>query len=435
MNNVQILKQIALSVFTRRKKWVLLVSLLGVALFMPIAYMMSKEPPRHRTVSTILMETRPDRAPLFQEFSPFRPLDVQLAILRSRSLSEAVVESLPRNSVDDLVQNPYSVDYNLEFQNWIRRLRGEEVVVESPQRRALSELRSSRVRFRPVGESGIVEITAEASQPRVAMDIANTYIEVLVSRTRSFNVEDIEDDPRVPGAAAVPDRQDLGAAEESMRQFTSARGRRPRPRPSRRGGHPPDPAREHVRRGRGEQEHGSEPARRAEVEGRRDAALVRRGGQARPAPPPPAPSRRASSASGPSCRPSRRSSSSTRSQYTDEHPRVITAKRQIADVQKELGDAVKEGTPVPTAGSTVPAARPLCLRRDHGRARDLQPVPQRPGGGPPRADRQPEEEPDRAVARRARVHPPRHRRRSPTAASTRCCRRSSPPRASASRAR
>lgn len=155
MNNAQILKQIALSVLTRRKKWVLLVSLLGVVLFMPVAYVMSKEPPRHRTVSTVLMETRPDRAPLFQEFSPFRPLDVQLAILRSRSLSEAVVESLPRNSVEDLVDNPYSVDYNLEFQNWIRRLRGEEVVVESPQRRALNELRNSRVRFRPADLIGI----------------------------------------------------------------------------------------------------------------------------------------------------------------------------------------------------------------------------------------------------------------------------------------
>ena len=51
-----------------------------------------------------------------------------------------MIESLPRDSVEDLVENPYSVDYILEFQNWIRRLRGEEVVVESPQRRALNEL-------------------------------------------------------------------------------------------------------------------------------------------------------------------------------------------------------------------------------------------------------------------------------------------------------
>jgi len=68
--------------------------------------------------------------------------------------------------------------------------RGQEVLVESPQRRALSELQNARVRFTPQGPTGIVEVTAEASKPRVALDIANTYIEVLLSRTRSFNVDD-----------------------------------------------------------------------------------------------------------------------------------------------------------------------------------------------------------------------------------------------------
>ena len=62
-----------------------------------------------------------------------------------------MVESLPRNSVEDLVENPYTVDYIHEFQNWIRRLRGEEIVVESPQRRALNELRGVA---RPVPPGG-----------------------------------------------------------------------------------------------------------------------------------------------------------------------------------------------------------------------------------------------------------------------------------------
>jgi succinoglycan biosynthesis transport protein ExoP len=341
MNNVQVLKQIALSVFTRRKKWVLLVSLLGVVLFMPIAYVTSKEPPRHRTVSTILMETRPDRAPLFQEFSPFRPLDVQLAILKSRSLSEAVVESLPRNSVDDLVQNPYSVDYNLEFQNWIRRLRGEEVVVESPQRRALNELRNSRVKFRPVGESGIVEITAEASQPRVAMDIANTYIEVLVSRTRSFNVEDSKTTREFLEQQQAQIGKTLNSAEENMRQFTNARGG----------------VRIPARHAEAVQRLGQLENTYAALKSKVDALPPSSVPVAKPAP------------TNPAANPSAQRVGRLRAklqtletqlleyqtQYTDEHPRVLTVKRQIADVQKELGDAVKETTPVPTAGSTVPA--------------------------------------------------------------------------------
>jgi succinoglycan biosynthesis transport protein ExoP len=351
MNNVQILKQIALSVFSRRKKWVLLVSLLGVALFMPVAYVMSKEPPRHRTVATILMETRPDRAPLFQEFSPFRPLDVQLAILRSRSLSEAVVESLPRNSVDDLVQNPYSIDYNLEFQNWIRRLRGEEVVVESPQRRALNELRASRVRFRPLGESGIVEITAEASQPRVAMDIANTYIEVLVSRTRSFNVEDSKTTREFLEQQQSQIGKTLGGAEESMRQFTASRGG----------------VRIPARHAEAVQRLGQLENTYAEVVSNKNMAqsrLTALKNKVESLPPSSVPVVKAPTPSqvGPRVQRLRAKLQSLeaqlleyQTQYTDEHPRVMTAKRQIADVQKELGDAVKETTPVPTAGSTVPA--------------------------------------------------------------------------------
>lgn len=352
MNNVQILKQIALSVFSRRKKWVLLVSLLGVALFMPVAYVMSKEPPRHRTVATILMETRPDRAPLFQEFSPFRPLDVQLAILRSRSLSEAVVESLPRNSVDDLVQNPYSVDYNLEFQNWIRRLRGEEVVVESPQRRALNELRASRVRFRPLGESGIVEITAEASQPRVAMDIANTYIEVLVSRTRSFNVEDSKTTREFLEQQQSQIGKTLGTAEESMRQFTASRG----------GVRIPARHAEAVQRLSQLENTYAEVVSNKNMAQSRLTALKNKIESLPPSSVPVAKVGPTPNQTGPRVQRLRAKLQSLeaqlleyQTQYTDEHPRVMTAKRQIADVQKELGDAVKETTPVPTAGSTVPA--------------------------------------------------------------------------------
>lgn len=352
MNNVQVLKQIALSVFTRRKKWVLLVSLLGVVVFMPIAYVTSKEPPRHRTVSTILMETRPDRAPLFQEFSPFRPLDVQLAILKSRSLSEAVVESLPRNSVDDLVQNPYSVDYNLEFQNWIRRLRGEEIVVESPQRRALNELRASRVKFRPLGESGIVEITAEASQPRVAMDIANTYIEVLVSRTRSFNVEDSKTTREFLEQQQSQIGKTLNGAEEAMRQFTNARG----------GVRIPARHAEAVQRlGQLENTYAEvvsnknmAQSRLAALKSKVDALPPSSVAVARPATAPGGPSAQRVGRLRAKLQTLETQLLEYQTQYTDEHPRVLTVKRQIADVQKELGDAVKETTPVPTAGSTVP---------------------------------------------------------------------------------
>lgn len=354
MNNMGLVKQLALSVLTRRKKWVAIATVLGLLVFIPIAYVMSKEPPRHRTTATILMETRPDRSPVFQEFSPFRPLDVQLAILRSRSLSEAVVESLPRNSVDDLISNSYSIDYSLELQNWIRRLRGEEVVVESPQRRALNELRSSRVNFRPIGEFGIVEISAEASQPRVAMDIANTYVEVLVSRTRSFNVEDTKSTRVFLEQQQAQIGKQLSSAEESMRQFTTARG----------GVRIPAQHAEAVTRlsqlentyAEVLSNKGMAQSRLSALKAKVDAMPPLSVAAARPT------TAGTGATSGPRVQRLRAKLQTLeaqlldyQTQYTDEHPRVLTVKRQIADVHTELGDAVKEITPVPTAGSSVPA--------------------------------------------------------------------------------
>ena len=66
MDILKILKQVALSVLARRKKWVLIAFCAALGLFVPIAYRMSHEPPRFRTSATILMETRPEGIALFR---------------------------------------------------------------------------------------------------------------------------------------------------------------------------------------------------------------------------------------------------------------------------------------------------------------------------------------------------------------------------------
>ena len=353
MDILKVLKQVALSVLARRKKWVLVAFFAALGLFVPVAYRMSHEPPRFRTSATILMETRPEGVALFREFAPFRPLEVQLAILKSRGLSEAVVESLPRNSVEDLVQNPYTVDYMIMIQNWLHRLRGEEIVVESPQRRALNELRLSRLQFRPIGTTGIVEVSAEASQPRVAMDIANTFVEVLVSRTRSFNVEDSKTSREFLEQQQNQIGKQLTVAEEAMRQFTNARG----------GVRVPARHAEAVTRlGQMENTYAEVVANKAMAQNRLTALKTKVESM-------PASSvalARPTSAAAPAAPRIQRLRTKLQAleaqllefqiQYTDEHPRVMATKRQISDVQKELGDAVKETTPVPTAGSSVPAS-------------------------------------------------------------------------------
>ncbi len=351
MDILKVLKQVALSVLARRKKWVLVAFFAALGLFVPVAYRMSHEPPRFRTSATILMETRPEGVALFREFAPFRPLEVQLAILKSRGLSEAVVESLPRNSVEDLVQNPYTVDYMIMIQNWLHRLRGEEIVVESPQRRALNELRLSRLQFRPIGTTGIVEVSAEASQPRVAMDIANTFVEVLVSRTRSFNVEDSKTSREFLEQQQNQIGKQLTVAEEAMRQFTNARG----------GVRVPARHAEAVTRlGQMENTYAEVVANKAMAQNRLTALKTKV--ESMPAASV-ALARPTSAPAAPRIQRLRTKLQTLEAQllefqiqYTDEHPRVMATKRQISDVQKELGDAVKETTPVPTAGSSVPAS-------------------------------------------------------------------------------
>jgi capsular exopolysaccharide synthesis family protein len=358
MDPLIIAKQVALSLLARRKKWIVFCAVVAAAIFVPVAYYMSIEPQRHRTTALILIESRPQPAPMFQEFSPYRPLDIQLAILRSRSLGEAVLEALPRASVEDLIENPYNRDYLTELQNRFRRWKGEEPIVESPQRRALAELQRARVAFYPQGGSGLLTISADASKPRVALDIANTYIEVLLARTRSFNVDDTRVTRDFLEQQNAQVSQALAAADSKLREFTIARG----------GIRPPTRNAETVARlSQAEQALAEVQANKNVAQGRLSAMKAKL--DALPAPPPPAmagPSRPAPTppAVSPRIGLLRNKLAALEKQlfeletvYTERHPRVTLTKTQIDEVKQELGDAVKDSAPVAaaTVASSVPS--------------------------------------------------------------------------------
>jgi capsular exopolysaccharide synthesis family protein len=352
MEILTLLKQLARAVLARRKKWILLVTLAAAVVALPVAYVMSQEPPRYRTSATILIESRPESATLFQEFSPFRPLSVQLAILRSRSLAEAVVTALPRSAVEDLVENQYYRNYGLDFQNWLARLRGQEPAVESPQRRALAELQNARVRFNPQRGSGIVEVRAEASRPRAAVDIANTFIEVLLARTRSFNIDDTKTTREYLEHQEGQIAKALTASDEALRRFNLERGGIKVPAKS---------AETVARLSRLEGSLAEVQANRRISEQRlaglkaKLEAMPAAPATPKPAAPPPAQ---------PSARMQRLRAKlqaletqliEFQTRYTEEHPRVTLTRQQIREVQSELGDAVKESSPINTAASTVPS--------------------------------------------------------------------------------
>jgi polysaccharide biosynthesis transport protein len=355
MDTRTVIKQVALSLFARRKKWIVLTTLAALALLLPVAYLLSKEPPRFRTTATILIENKAGKEPVFTEFSPNRPLPVQLAILRSRLLAASVVEALPKASLDDLIRNPYGRDYLGELVEWVNRLRGHEPVVSSPQRLAVAELQRDRVKFvnQGIGASGIVEIQAEASQPQIALDIANTYIEVLLARTRSFNVDDAKNTREYLSQQTQQVSDALARSETALRSFTMSRG----------GVQIPAKSTETAQR------LSQIEATLAEVQANKNISQTRLTSvkaklDALPAAPAAAkPVVAAAPVVNPANVPRLRSKLSSleaqmveaKSRYPESHPRVKTLSEQIAAVQRELGDAVKDSTVASPTVGTIPA--------------------------------------------------------------------------------
>jgi capsular exopolysaccharide synthesis family protein len=354
MDTRTVIKQVALSLFARRKKWIVLTTLAALALLIPVAYILSKEPPRFRTTATVLIENKAGKEPVFTEFSPNRPLPVQLAILRSRLLAASVVEALPKASLDDLIRNPYGRDYIAELTDWVTRLRGQEPTIPSPQRLAVAELQRDRVKFmnQGIGNSGIVEIQAEASQPQIALDIANTYIEVLLARTRSFNVDDAKSTREYLSQQTAQISDSLARSEAALRAFTMSRG----------GVQIPAKSTETAQR------LSQLEATLAEVQANRNISQTRLTSvktklEAMPASQAPPKAVAAAPTVSPVNVPRLRSKLSSleaqmveaKSRYPESHPRMKTLAEQIAGVQRELGDAVKESTVAsPTVGA-IPA--------------------------------------------------------------------------------
>ncbi len=161
-----------------------------VAVALPVSvWALVFAPKTYEAVAKIFIEDPRRVGPGFlRDWMPASDASFQQAILRSRSLALAVAESLPRESMDELLKRAMYQDYFTEALNLMRGLFGRESVVYSPQQRAVMELQAARVTFTTLSP-GEVEIRAVAYNPRVAMDLANTYIEVLQTRSRS-NIRD-----------------------------------------------------------------------------------------------------------------------------------------------------------------------------------------------------------------------------------------------------
>jgi capsular exopolysaccharide synthesis family protein len=169
--------------------WRLIISFF-VAVTLPVSvWSLVFAPKTYEAVAKIFIEDPRRVGPGFmRDWMPASDASFQVALLRSRSLAVAVAESLSRESLDELLKRAMYQDYFSDALNLIRGLFGHESAVYSPQQRAVTELQAARVTLTSL-PSGEVEIRTVAYHPRVAMDLANTYIEVLQTRSRS-NIRD-----------------------------------------------------------------------------------------------------------------------------------------------------------------------------------------------------------------------------------------------------
>ncbi len=137
-----------------------------------------------------------------------------------------MVEALPKETFEELLSNTLYTDYVFELTNKIRAWTGKPPTVLSPQQRALSELSNARIEFAQIPDlPGIIYIKGTASTPRVAMDLVNTYIQVLVNRSRNASQEDSQKAIQFLQAQTQQTKQSLAEAEDALSKFQQQRGR------------------------------------------------------------------------------------------------------------------------------------------------------------------------------------------------------------------
>ncbi len=150
-----------------------------------------------------------------------------MVLLKSRSLTEGVLEALPQATYAELLAKRQHIDYLALAKNWIKVRLGKTPTVLSPREQALSELQLGRMEFSPLREAeNVFTISATATQPRVAMDLVNTYIQVLLNRARSVDHAEAKRAREFLETQYQQVKETLARAEESAGKLQRQRGYR-----------------------------------------------------------------------------------------------------------------------------------------------------------------------------------------------------------------
>jgi capsular exopolysaccharide synthesis family protein len=183
--------------------------------------------PIYVSTAIIAIESSPlEQLPFFKEQPRADRIANHLVLLKSRSLREGVLEALPKESFDELLSNAQYTDYPLLVTNTIKRWMGRPPMVLSPKQRAIEELEKARMEFLDSREApGVFNIRGSASKPRVAMDLVNTYIQVLLSRTRGGNQEEVRKVREFLEGQLQQVKESVAQSEQALTTFEQKRGR------------------------------------------------------------------------------------------------------------------------------------------------------------------------------------------------------------------
>src|SRR3990172_302939 len=209
----------------RHKRLVAIIFFVLAIPSLAVVYLTSR--PLYVSLATIAIESSPlDQSPLFKDLARKDTIVTYLVLLNSRSFTETVVEALPKESFEELLTDSQYTDYILTLSNWIKRWLGRSPTVLSPQQRAVAELQNARMEFTQVPQApGVLNIKGSASKPRVAMDLVNTHIQVLLSRTRSSNQEEARKAREFLEQQVQQIKESLTQAEEALTKFQQQKGR------------------------------------------------------------------------------------------------------------------------------------------------------------------------------------------------------------------
>lgn len=203
------------------------IAVIGFALVIVpvVAWVLFFQTPTYEATATLFLSSeKTDSTPAFmKEYMSPQANSLYLALLKSRSLAQAVGEALTKESREELQNQTVFSDHLLTTLNAVRRLQGKEVIVYSPQEQIVRELQAARVGF-AIDKEGTVAITALAYNPRVAVDLANTYVEVLLSRSSSYARQQARTTRELLETMLGQARTDQEQSSEAFSKFRSKSG-------------------------------------------------------------------------------------------------------------------------------------------------------------------------------------------------------------------